>query len=165
MAVIIRRAEERDIEFILELLDQIRDLHYRGRPDIFRSSGTKYDSSELAEKIKNNDEIIFVAYDGEKPLGYICTVLREVKDHHILLDKKVLYIDDLCVYPDSRGRGVGRMLMDKAKDHAIANGCSSLELVCWKFDGSAEGFYRSYGFTTMSRRMEYKIYNEDDEEN
>ncbi len=160
MAITVRRAEEKDIPFLLDLLDQIRDLHHRGRPDVFKDNGTKYTASELAKKICSEDERIFVAYDGEEPLGYVCTVRTEYRHHNIMLDKKILYIDDLCVYPSSRGRGIGRVLMDKAKDYAKECGCASMELVCWKFDGSAEGFYRSYGFTTMSRRMEYKIYND-----
>ncbi|NLN56001.1 MAG: GNAT family N-acetyltransferase [Clostridiales bacterium] len=158
MAIKIRKAEEKDIPCLLTLLDTIRELHHKGRPDVFRDNGTKYNEKQLKEKLNSPEEGIFVAYDGETFLGYICTVIKEYIDHNILLDKKVLYVDDLCVIEESRGRGVGRMLMDEAKDFAKANKCVSLELNVWKFDGSAEGFYRSYGFTTMSRRMEYRLY-------
>ena len=157
MAIKIRRAEDKDIPSLLKLLDYIRALHHGGRPDVFKDNGTKYTDEQLKEKLKNNEEGIFVAYDGETFLGYVCTILKEYKDHNIMLDKKVLYVDDLCVSEESRGRGVGRMLMDEAKDFAKETGCASLELNVWKFDGSAEEFYRSYGFTTMSRRMEFKL--------
>jgi ribosomal protein S18 acetylase RimI-like enzyme len=158
MAIKIRKAERRDIPGILKLLDSIRELHHKGRPDVFKDNGTKYTEEQLIEKINDLNEGIFVAYDGENFLGYVCTVIRHTKDHNILVDKKVLYIDDLCVLEETRGRGVGRMLLDEAKDFARENNCVSLELNVWKFDGSAEGFYRSYGFTTMSRRMEFKLY-------
>jgi ribosomal protein S18 acetylase RimI-like enzyme len=158
MAIKIRKAERRDIPGILKLLDSIRELHHKGRPDVFKDNGTKYTEEQLIEKINDPNEGIFVAYDGENFLGYVCTVIRDTKDHNILVDKKVLYIDDLCVLEETRGRGVGRMLLDEAKDFARENNCVSLELNVWKFDGSAEGFYRSYGFTTMSRRMEFKLY-------
>ncbi|MGI6715574.1 MAG: GNAT family N-acetyltransferase [Eubacteriales bacterium] len=158
MAIKIRKAERRDIPGILKLLDSIRELHHKGRPDVFKDNGTKYTEEQLIEKINDLNEGIFVAYDGENFLGYVCTVIRDTKDHNILVDKKVLYIDDLCVLEETRGRGVGRMLLDEAKDFARENNCVSLELNVWKFDGSAEGFYRSYGFTTMSRRMEFKLY-------
>lgn len=157
MAVIIRRAEEKDIPFILELLDYIRALHHKGRPDIFRDCGTKYDESQLKAKIADESEAIFVAYDGETPLGYICCVIKERINNSIMYDKKVLYVDDFCVGKQYTKRGIGRMLMDKAKDFAKSIGCNGLELVVWKFDGSAEDVYRSYGFVTMSRRMEYKF--------
>ena len=160
MSVTVRKAEEADIPFIIDLLDQIRDLHHRGRPDVFKDTGTKYTAEELKRKFALENERVFVACDGERPLGYVFTETIEYAGHGIRVDKKVLYIDDLCVYPDCRGRGIGRVLMDAAKDYAEKTGCSSMELVVWKFDGSAEGFYRSYGFTTMSRRMEYIINNE-----
>ena len=157
MAVTIRRAEEKDIPFILGLLDYIRALHHKGRPDIFKDNGTKYDAVQLSAKIKDENEVIFVAYDGETPLGYICCIIKERVNDSIRLDKKVLYVDDFCVGKQFTKRGIGRMLMDKAKDYAKSIGCNGLELVVWKFDGSAEDVYRSYGFTTMSRRMEYKF--------
>ncbi len=157
MAIKIRPAEVKDIPHLIGLLDYIRALHHGGRPDVFKDNGTKYTPEQIAEKLKNPDEAIFVAADGEVFLGYICAAVKEYKDHSILIDKKTLYIDDLCVAEESRGRGAGRMLMDKAKSYAAERGCSSIELNVWKFKDSAEGFYRSYGFTTMSRRMEYKL--------
>ncbi len=157
MAIKIRRAEDRDIPALLKLLDYIRALHHSGRPDVFKNNGTKYTAEQLKVKMKNNDERIFVAYDGETFLGYVCAELKEYKDHNIMIDKRFLYVDDLCVSEESRGRGVGRMLMDEAKDYAKETCCAGLELNVWKFEGSAEEFYRSYGFTTMSRRMEYKL--------
>ncbi len=162
MAVEIRRAEERDIPFLLELLDVIRDLHHKGRPDVFKSSGTKYTFAELKEKLKRESERVFVACEGGSVLGYVFTVMTEYLDRGVLADRKVLYIDDLCVFPASRGRGVGRMLMERAKEYAKERGCASMELVCWNFDGSAEGFYRGCGFTTMSKRMEYRLNDEED---
>lgn len=162
MAVEIRKAEESDIPSLLELLDLIRDLHHKSRPDVFRSTGTKYTAAELAEKLKREDERVFVACEDGSVLGYIFTVMTEYLDRSVLADRKVLYIDDLCVFPASRGRGVGRMLMDRAKEYAKERGCDSMELVCWNFDGSAEGFYRGCGFTTMSKRMEHRLNDDED---
>ena len=157
MGIIIRRAEERDIPFILELLDQIRAIHHKGRPDIVRDNGTKYDACQLKAKIADESEAIFVAYDGDTPLGYICCKIKERLNNSIMYDRKVLFVDDFCVGKQYTKRGIGRMLMDKAKDYAKSIGCHGLELTVWKFDGSAEDVYRSYGFTTMSRRMEYEF--------
>lgn len=157
MAIELKKGEKDDIPHILELLDRVRALHHDGRPDVFKSNGTKYDAGQLEEKLKDPEEGIFVAYDGETFLGYICTALKEYKGHAIMNDRKYLYVDDLCVSKASRGRGVGRLLLDKAKYFAKEKGAASMELNVWKFQNSAEGFYRSCGFTTMSRRMEYTL--------
>ena len=45
----IRRAEERDIPGILELLVQVDMVHHLGRPDLFRGPATKYSGEELRE--------------------------------------------------------------------------------------------------------------------
>ena len=44
----IRRAEERDIPGIMDLLVQVCMVHHRIRPDLFKGPTTKYDADELA---------------------------------------------------------------------------------------------------------------------
>ena len=55
MSNTVRRAEERDIPAIMELLKQVKRVHYDGRPDLFKLS-TKYTEDEL-RVILNNDQI------------------------------------------------------------------------------------------------------------
>lgn len=52
--MLIRRAEERDIPRIHELLAQVAQVHHTGRPDLFRAGGRKYTDTQLSQKI--NDE-------------------------------------------------------------------------------------------------------------
>lgn len=55
----IRRAEEKDIPRIIELLKQVLQIHADIRPDIFISGTTKYTTDELAKMI-NDDKIRFM---------------------------------------------------------------------------------------------------------
>ena len=48
----IRRAEEKDIPRIIELLKQVLQIHADIRPDIFISGTTKYTTDELVKMIK-----------------------------------------------------------------------------------------------------------------
>ena len=48
----IRRAEEKDIPRILELLGQVLQIHADIRPDIFIPGTTKYTAGELAELLQ-----------------------------------------------------------------------------------------------------------------
>ena len=45
----IRRAVPADADKILELLSQVEQIHYLGRPDIFRPNGIKFTGDELTE--------------------------------------------------------------------------------------------------------------------
>lgn len=61
--MIIRKAEEKDIPRILELLGQVLQIHADIRPDIFIPATTKYKTDELAELLKNEEKPIYVAAD------------------------------------------------------------------------------------------------------
>lgn len=50
--MLIRKAEEKDIPRILELLGQVLQIHADIRPDIFIPGTTKYKTDELAELLK-----------------------------------------------------------------------------------------------------------------
>ena len=51
----IRKAEEKDILRIIELLGQVLEIHADIRPDIFIPGITKYTVTELAELLKQED--------------------------------------------------------------------------------------------------------------
>jgi GNAT superfamily N-acetyltransferase len=62
------------------------------------------------------------------------------------LDRNV-YMEDLVVDADCRGKGVGGMLFDAVKDWGRAHGCRRLEFTSSSREGKsgAKGFYESHG--------------------
>ena len=70
--MIIRKAEEKDIPRILELLEQVLQIHADFRPDIFIPGTTKYTADELTELLKNAEKPIYVAADEDDVcMGYV----------------------------------------------------------------------------------------------
>ena len=61
--MLIRKAEEKDIPRILELLGQVLQIHADIRPDIFIPGTTKYTTDELTELLKNEEKPVYVAVD------------------------------------------------------------------------------------------------------
>ena len=47
MQLTVRRATEKDIPKILDLLVQVDMVHHLGRPDIFMGPATKYNEAQL----------------------------------------------------------------------------------------------------------------------
>ena len=67
----IRRAQDKDIERLILLLQEVLEIHATIRPDIFISGTTKYTREELLKKIANDDEPIYVAVDdNDEVKGY-----------------------------------------------------------------------------------------------
>lgn len=58
----IRRAQEKDIPRLIELLEQVLQIHADIRPDIFIPGTTKYTNEELAEMIKDDTKPIQSRY-------------------------------------------------------------------------------------------------------
>ena len=99
----IRKAETKDINAILNLLKQVNLIHHNGRPDIF-NIGTKYTYEQLVEIIDDDNCSILVANDNGKIKGYAFCIYQENKNDNILTDIKTLYLDDLCVDENYRGK-------------------------------------------------------------
>ncbi len=71
-----------------------------------------------------------------------------------------LYLEDLFVRPEHRGRGVGRALLGQLAEIAVTRGCARMEWSVLDWNASAIGFYRSLGARPMD---DWTVYRLDDE--
>ena len=150
----IRFAQSRDIPGMLNLLQQVGEVHHQIRPDLFRSGAQKYDEAALEALLKNPDRPIFIALNEGQVAGYAFCILQITKDDPVLQDRKVLYIDDLCVDKDCRGKGVGRALYEAVVAFARQKGCYNVTLNVWSCNTAAMKFYESCGLKPQKVGME-----------
>ena len=152
----IRRAENKDIDKLIELLQQVLELHAKIRPDIFICGTTKYTRVELENMVLDDNNPIYVAVDDEdKVVGYAFCELREQPFHNNMVPFKSLFIDDLCVDESARGQRIGYQLFEHVKVEAKRLGCYEVQLDVWAGNDNAEAFYEKLGMKTKERRMEY----------
>ena len=150
----IRLAVENDIPKMLDLLSQVCLVHHRGRPDIFKI-GTKYSSQDLKVLLADKERPILVAVDeNDSVMGYCFCIFQQHNDNSVLTDIKTLYIDDLCVDENLRGKHIGKQLYQAAVKLATENGCYNLTLNVWSCNPSALRFYESMGLKPQKIGME-----------
>ena len=149
----IRTANTADIKRIIDLLHQVNMVHHVLRPDLFKPHTTKYNEHELEVMLNDASKPIFVYDDGEVQ-GYAFCQLSEVKDDKLLQDDKHLYIDDICVDEDARGRHVGKSLYEYVRDYARSIGCHHITLNVWEGNDAALSFYRNMGMQVQKTTME-----------
>ena len=90
----IRKAEEKDIPRIIELLGQVLQIHADIRPDIFIPGTTKYTVSELTELLGKEEKPIYVAVNEEDVcVGYAFCQLQEQPFSTNMVPFKSLFID------------------------------------------------------------------------
>ena len=153
----IRLANNTDIPGMIELLKQVGEVHHRIRPDLFRSGAQKYSEADLAQLLQDETRPIFVGIEDGQMLGYCFCMIEEVKDNPVLCDVMSLYIDDLCVDENIRGKHVGSRLYDYVCGYAKSIGCKSVTLNVWCGNDSAMRFYESRGMKPRKIYMEANL--------
>ena len=150
----IRKATEKDIPKIEDLLLQVCLVHHNGRSDIFKV-GTKYSEDEL--KILLNDKnrpILVFVNENDEVIGYCFCIFQQHVNNSVLSDIKTLYIDDLCVEESLRGMHIGKELYEAAIKLAKDNNCYNLTLNVWSCNSSAMKFYEAQGLLPQKITME-----------
>ncbi len=149
----IRKAAKEDIQRIIELLHQVNMVHHVIRPDLFKPHTTKYNEQELEAMLDDDSKPIFVFDDG-MVLGYAFCQVSEVKNNQLLEDIKTLYIDDICVDENARGKHVGKALYEHVLEYARSIGCNNITLNVWEGNEPAQRFYRDMGMQVQKTTME-----------
>ena len=97
-------------------------------------------------------EAVIGYVDGE-PAGFAVWF----HNYSTFLSRRGLYLEDLFVLPDRRGRGVGRALLRHLAGIAVARGCGRMEWAVLDWNETAIRFYRSLGAQPMADWTVYRL--------
>lgn len=147
-------ANESHVPGMIELLQQVGEVHHRIRPDLFRAGAQKYSERDLAALLQDPNRPIFIAEIDGRVAGYAFCIFQETKDHSVLCDRRVLYIDDLCVDETIRGQGIATALYEQVCAFAKESGCQAVTLNVWCGNDNAMKFYEKRGLKPQKIGME-----------
>ena len=150
----IRFACQNDIPGMIELLKQVGQVHHQIRPDLFRAGAQKYDEKALSALLSDPSRPILIADLDGQVAGYAFCILQVTENDPVLRDRKVLYIDDLCVEEAQRGRGIATALYRRTLEFARELHCDAVTLNVWCGNDSAMKFYKKSGFKPQKVGME-----------
>ena len=150
----IRRAKDNDIPTLDKLLFQVHEVHHKARPDLFKADAKKYSDEQLKEILANDKTPVFVAESDGKILGYAFCIHKQFINDNNMTDVKTLYIDDLCVDENARGKHIGKTLYDFVVSYAKENGYYNVTLNVWADNKKAVGFYEKIGLRVQKIGME-----------
>lgn len=85
--------------------------------------------------------VVVLAYAGDEPAGFALWF----QSYSTFLARPGLYLEDLFVYPQHRGRGLGRQLLRHLARVAVERGYGRVEWSVLDWNVDAIGFYRSLG--------------------
>ena len=142
-----RNAERQDTPLILKFIKELAD--YEKMLDEVVA-----DEATLEEWIfdRQKAEVIFAVEDGTE-VGFALFF----HNFSTFLGRAGIYLEDLYVKPECRGKGYGKAILKKLAAIAVERGCGRLEWWCLDWNKPSIDFYISLGAEPMSDWTVYRI--------
>jgi GNAT superfamily N-acetyltransferase len=142
-----RFAEESDCGLVLSFI--------RGLADYEKMSDQVVATEELLREWifeKRKAEVLFVC-DDSKEVGFALFF----HNFSTFLGRAGIYLEDLFVLPEYRGKGYGKALLKKLAQITAERGCGRLEWACLDWNHPSIDFYRSLGALPMDEWTTYRL--------
>ena len=148
MTIQIRLASAADLRTVAELFDGYRRF-YGQPPDYVLAEAF------LRDRFTNNDSVVFLAIDPQSGdgLGFV----QLYPSFSSVAAQPIWILNDLFVSPAKRKCGVGRALLDAAREHGIATGAKRLILSTAATNREARALYERYGYKQDDVFLVYKL--------
>src|ERR1700693_2435717 len=144
----IRRATVADVPIILQL---IRDLAtYERAPN--EVEATEAQLVEVLFGQKPSAEVLLV-FEADVPVGFAVFF----HNFSTWLGRPRLYLQDLFVKPEYRGKGYGRALLVELAGLARERGCGRMEWAVLDWNEPAIKFYRGLGAKPMNEWTVFRL--------
>ena len=102
--------------------------------------------------VKRTAEAFFVLEDG-KEVGFALYF----HNFSTFLGKAGIYLEDLFVLPEHRGKGYGKAILIRLAQIARERGCGRLEWACLDWNQPSIDFYRSLGAQPLDEWTGYRL--------
>ena len=96
---------------------------------------------------------VLLAFEDGAPVGFALFF----HNFSTWLGRAGIYLEDLFVLPEYRGRGYGKLLLKRLARIAVQRGCGRLEWACLDWNEPAIAFYRSVGAEALDAWTTYRV--------
>ena len=145
-----RFANEADTPLILQFIRELAEYEHM-------LDQVVADEALLSNQLfqQKNAEVIFALENG-KEVGFALFF----HNFSTFLGRSGLYLEDLYVRPEHRGKGCGKALLQKLASIAEERNCGRMEWWCLDWNRPSIAFYRSLGAEPMDDWTVYRLTGE-----
>mgnify|MGYP000099790815 FL=1 len=147
-SIIIRDAKPSDAKIILHFITEL--AIYEKEPDAVKTNEQAILDTLFCEGATAHS---IICLDGDEPIGFAVYFYN----YSTWLGKNGLYLEDLYVSPDSRGKGAGKAIMKHLANKALSNNCGRFEWVVLDWNKPAIDFYDSIGAKPQTEWIIYRL--------
>jgi len=146
MSLSIRQADLSDLEQVAPLFDLYRQF-YGKNPD---PEGSR---TFLLERLRHFESTIFLAFENAAPAGFI----QLYPSFSSVSAARIFILNDLFVLPTHRKKGLGKALLEKAREFGNAHGAVRLALSTAVDNRSAQSLYSALGWKQNTQFLNYEL--------
>ncbi len=143
----IRPAEEKDVSLILYFIKELGAFEKLG--NLVIATEEKLLNTLFHQKMA---EVIIGEFNGE-PVGFALFF----HNYSTFLGQAGIYLEDLYVKPEMRGKGFGKQMLLHLAKLAVERDCGRLEWACLNWNEPAIGFYKGLGAKVQDEWTVYRV--------
>jgi GNAT superfamily N-acetyltransferase len=148
--ILLRHGEEKDAGLILDFIRGLAEYeHLSDQVEAVEGDLRKHLFAD------HRAEVIIAEYDGV-PAGFALYF----HNFSTFVGKPGIYIEDLFVKPELRGRGLGKALFARIATLAAEQDCGRLEWACLNWNESAIAFYKAQGGRPLGEWTTFRVAGE-----
>jgi len=136
----IRKAEQNDVSLILDFIKKLAEYERLSHEVV----ATELDLESYLFGAKKVAEVL-IGYEGEQPVGFALFF----HNFSTFLGKPGIYLEDLFVLEEHRGKGYGKLLLASLASLALERNCGRLEWAVLDWNEPSIEFYKSLGARMM----------------
>ena len=144
----IRQAVAEDTALILHFIRELA-IYEKAEHEVLATEET-IKQSIFSE---NSHVNALICMQGEQALGMAIYFYN----YSTWLAKSGLYLEDLYVSPEHRGKGAGKLLLKKMAQIALQNNCGRFEWSCLDWNQPSRDFYQSIGAQSQDEWVGYRM--------
>ena len=149
--ITIRPATEQDVPTILGFIRDLAKYEHLEHEVI----ATEASLRQTLFGERHYAEVVFACLDNV-PQGFALFF----HNYSTFLGKPGIYLEDLFVHPDARGRGIGKYLLTWLAQTTVERNCGRLEWAVLDWNEPSIGFYRSLGAVLKSEWQIFRLTGE-----
>ena len=146
--VTVRPALERETPLVLQFVRELAEYEHLEDQVVASEEGL----SKALFGPRPYAEVVFVCVDAQ-PVGFALFF----HNFSTFLGRPGLYLEDLFVRPEFRGRGCGRRALQWLAGLAVERGCGRLEWAVLDWNAPSIGFYRSLGAVPLDEWTVFRL--------
>ena len=150
----IRQAQLQDVPALAQMNQTVQQWHHDAQPSRYKPPMDSADLQQwFIERLQDESWFGFIAEVDGKPAGYVLCRVDITGDNPYVYPSKTLHINQISVDASFRRQGIGRALVQAARETAQTQGVSALTLGVHAQNARAQAFFQTMGFVMAHHSM------------